>query len=73
VHVPHLANDHPGLARFFWAACGSVVLLFIFLAALTAIDPLDAIEVTVVVMVLAALFLAHEWRGQWRAEHPRRR
>jgi hypothetical protein len=60
------------LSHLLWGACGTIVLVYIFLAALTAIDPAEAVEVTVVVLVLAALFLAHEWRGLWRGERASR-
>jgi hypothetical protein len=46
------------------------VLLFIFLAALGAIDPAEATEVTVVVVALAVLWLAHAWRRLWLDERP---
>jgi hypothetical protein len=74
-HLPHFQREgHPrldGLLRLFWAVSGSIVLLFIFLAALGGIDPSEAVEATVVVLVLAALWLAHSWRDLWRRE-PRR-
>jgi UDP-N-acetylmuramoyl-tripeptide--D-alanyl-D-alanine ligase len=38
------------------------------LAALGAFEPDEVIELTVVVVALAALLLAHEWRGQFRNE-----
>lgn len=53
----------------FWVACGSLVLLGIFLAALGAFDPTEAVALTVALLVLAALWLAHEWGGLWRDEH----
>jgi hypothetical protein len=49
-------------AHVFWALCGTIVVLFIFIAALGALDPADAIEVTVVVLALAVLWLFHAWR-----------
>ncbi len=61
---PHLH----GVAHAFWAACGAIVVLFIFFAALGAIEPGDALELTIVVVALAALWLAHAWRGLWRDE-----
>ena len=51
----------------FWVACGSLVLLGIFFAALGAYEP-SAIS-TAALLVLAALWLAHEWGGLWRDEH----
>jgi hypothetical protein len=72
LHLPHFERDeHPRLGtllHLFWGSCAAVVLLFILLAALGAIDPGDAITVTVVVLALAVLWLAHAWRGLWRDE-----
>jgi len=53
----------------FWVACGVIVLLGIFFAALGAFDPTEAIAATVVLLVLAALWLAHAWGALWREEH----
>ncbi|MGH2848205.1 MAG: hypothetical protein ACRDL0_19695 [Thermoleophilaceae bacterium] len=64
-------DRHPHLhavAHAFWATCGAIVVLFIFFAALGAIEPGDALELTIVVVALAALWLAHAWRGLWRDE-----
>jgi hypothetical protein len=52
----------------FWWACGAIVLAFIFFAALGAVDPAEAVELTIVVLVLAVLWLAHAWRDLWREE-----
>jgi len=52
-----------------WVACGSLVLLGIFFAALGAFDPTEAVGLTVALLVLAALWLGHEWGGLWRDEH----
>jgi hypothetical protein len=72
MHLPDLHSDsHPalrGLAHAFWAVSGAAVLLFIFLAALGAIDPSEAVAVTAVIVVLALLWLAHEWGQLWRDE-----
>jgi hypothetical protein len=59
--------DH--VRHAFWVACGSLVLLGIFFAALGAFDPTEAVGLTVALLVLAALWLAHEWGGMWRDEH----
>jgi hypothetical protein len=71
-HLPHFERDeHPRLGtalHLFWAGCAVIVLLFILLAALNAIDPAEAVEITVVVLALAVLWLAHAWRGLWRDE-----
>ena len=46
----------------FWVVVGSVVVLFLFFMALDTFDPGDAPAATVVVAVLALLWLAHSWR-----------
>jgi hypothetical protein len=75
LHLPRLhAEEHPHLAALthvFWALCGAIVVLYIFFAALGAIEPGEAVELTVVVLALAALWLAHAWRGLWDAERGR--
>jgi hypothetical protein len=72
LQLPHLNPDsHPvlgTLAHAFWAVCGAIVVLFIFFAALGAIDPSEAVEVTAVVLVLTVLWTAHAWRGLWQDE-----
>lgn len=45
-----------------WAACGAIVVLFIFFAAIGGIDPGEAEIATLVIAVLALLWLAHSWR-----------
>jgi hypothetical protein len=71
-HRPHLEpGAHPvleSLGHAFWAVCGAIVLLFIFFAALGAVEPEDALVLTIVVLALAVLWLAHAWRGLWRDE-----
>jgi hypothetical protein len=71
-HLPHFERDeHPRLGtalHLFWGACAAIVLLFIFFAALGAIDPVEAIAITAVVVALAVLWLAHAWSGLWRDE-----
>jgi hypothetical protein len=52
----------------FWGACATVVVLFIFFAALGAVDPGDAVAPTAAVLALAALWLAHEWRELFKDE-----
>ena len=66
-HVPH-RHEHTGLSHLLWAVCASVVVVFVFLAALGAFEPKEVIEITVVVVALAAALLAHEWREQFRDE-----
>jgi hypothetical protein len=71
-HMPRIdPTAHPVLesvAHAFWALCGTIVVLFIFFAALGAVEPEDAVELTVVVLALAVAWLAHAWRGLWRDE-----
>ena len=71
-HLPRShRGEHPSLrslARLFWALCGTLVLLFIFVAALGAVEPSESLELTVVMIALAALWLAHAWRDLWREE-----
>jgi hypothetical protein len=57
------------MRHLFWGICGTVALLYIFLAALGAFEPGDPVELTVAVLALAVAFLVHEWRGQFKAEH----
>jgi hypothetical protein len=64
-------DEHPLLQsamHVFWAACGTIVVLFIFFAALGAVEPGDALGLTIAVLALAVLWLAHAWRGLWRDE-----
>ena len=72
LHLPHFERDeHPRLGtalHVFWGFCALIVLLFILLAALSAIDPADAVALTAVVLALAVLWLAHAWAGLWRDE-----
>jgi hypothetical protein len=56
------------ISHVFWAVCGAIVLAFIFFAALGAVEPDEAIELTIVVLALAVLWLAHAWRDLWREE-----
>lgn len=44
---------------FLWALTGSAVVLFIFFAAIGGIDPAEAWVATVVVAVLALLWVLH--------------
>lgn len=62
------SHEHPGLIRFLWATCGALVLVFIFLASLGAFEPGDVIVLTAAVVALAAIWLAHEWREQFKDE-----
>jgi hypothetical protein len=61
-------QEHASLKHALWAGCAAIVVLYIFLASLGAFEPDEVIELTVAVVALAALLLAHEWRGQFRNE-----
>ncbi|HEY1273280.1 MAG TPA: hypothetical protein VGF25_00120 [Thermoleophilaceae bacterium] len=67
----HHDDAHPrleALRHVFWGLCGSIVLVCIVVAIVGGVEPADAVEMTIVVLVLAVLWLAHEWRLLWRAE-----
>jgi hypothetical protein len=66
----HDHDHHPfdAVRQAFWGACGAIVLIYIFLAALTAVDPAEAEVVTGLVLLLAVLWLAHNWRRLWLDE-----
>ena len=49
----------------FWALVGSVVVLYLFFVAIGGVDPDDARAASIVVLVLAVLWLAHAWRRLW--------
>jgi Flp pilus assembly protein protease CpaA len=61
-------DHHDGVAQLLWATCAALVLLFIGLAALEVVGAGDVVPLTVVIVVLAALWSAHEWLGLWRDE-----
>jgi hypothetical protein len=66
--VIRIRHDHESRAQVLWAACAGLVLMFIFLAALGAFEPGEVLPLTIAAVGLAALWLAHEWRGLWRDE-----
>jgi hypothetical protein len=72
LHLPRLHDDShrrlSSVAHVFWAVSGTVVVAFIFFAALGAFDPADAEGLTVAVLVLATLWVSHSWRQLWREE-----
>jgi hypothetical protein len=70
---PELESHHllGTLAHAFWALCATIVVLFIFFAALGALEPSEALELTIAVLALAALWLAHAWRELFRDERRR--
>lgn len=46
----------------FWAIVGAIVVLFLFFVALDAVNPRETRTVSLIVLVLAVLWLAHSWR-----------
>jgi hypothetical protein len=56
------------VAHAFWGTCGAIVVAYIFFAALGAVQPDEAVELTIVVLALAVLWLGHAWRDLWRDE-----
>jgi hypothetical protein len=54
--------------HYLWAVVGAIVVGYVLLAALGAFEPDDVIELTIAVVAMAALLLAHEWREQFRDE-----
>ncbi|HLM08210.1 MAG TPA: hypothetical protein VK307_00770 [Thermoleophilaceae bacterium] len=61
-------HHHERATHLLWGGCAAAVLAYIFLAALGAFEPDEVLPLTVAVVVLAVLWLAHEWRGLWRDE-----
>jgi hypothetical protein len=67
-HVHRLEQDHPRLrtARIgAWTLCGGLVGLYIFFVVLGGVSPSEAKTATVVVVVLALMWLVHSWRRIW--------
>lgn len=54
--------------HYWWAVCGLVVVGYVLLAALGAFEPGEVLALTIAVVALAGLLLAHEWREQFRDE-----
>jgi hypothetical protein len=46
-----------------WAVCGGVVIAYLFFVAIGGVNPVTAKTASFVVLGLAALWLAHAWRG----------
>jgi len=57
---PDLKNN--ALVAFVWALIAAVIVLFIFFAAFGGFDPSEAKTTSVVVAVLAVLWLLHAWK-----------
>ncbi len=50
------------LVAFLWALIAAVIVLYIFFAAFGGFDPAEAKTTSVIVAVLALLWLAHAWK-----------
>ena len=62
------ASDYEGRASvvtFFWAACGALVVLYLFFVAIGGVDPSEDPAWAIAALVLALLWLAHSWRRLW--------
>ncbi len=57
-HADRIAET---LRGFFWVIVIALIGLYVFLAALGAFNPVDAVGLTVVAGVLLALWLVHAW------------
>ena len=57
---PDLKNN--ALVAFVWALIAAAIVLFIFFAAFGGFEPSEAKATSVVVAVLAVLWLAHAWK-----------
>ena len=56
-----------------WGICASVVVLSIVVAAVAGLEPSDEWPLTALMLVLAVLWLAHEWSRLWTEERRQRR
>ena len=54
---------------FVWALVGAVVVLYLFLLVLDAVDPDRAPAASIVVLVLAVAWVAHAWRRLFLSGH----
>ena len=62
------AADYEGRATpltFFWAACGALVVLYLFFVAVGGVKPSDDPEWAIAALVLGLLWLAHSWKRLW--------
>jgi len=46
----------------FWAVMGAIVVLYVFFAVLGAVDPIKAPGATILIAVVALLWLIHAWQ-----------
>jgi fatty acid desaturase len=56
---PHLAAARRGLSQVFWGIAGGVIVAYVFFLALGAFGSGEVEALTVVVLVLAVLWLVH--------------
>jgi uncharacterized membrane protein YhaH (DUF805 family) len=56
---PHLTAAGRGLTQAFWAIAAGIIVAYVFFLALGAFGSGEALALTVVVVALAALWLAH--------------
>lgn len=69
---PRLAATGRGLSQAFWAIAAGVVVAYVFFLALGAFESGEALALTIVVIVLAALWVAHTViASRQRARDPR--
>ena len=80
MHLPHPFRDHPNVSRTvrdaFWVVALGVIGCYAFFLALGAFAPGDVAPATIVVGLLAALWVGHAWtqariRGSEEHRDPR--
>lgn len=62
------ASDYEGRATpltFVWAACGALVVLYLFFVAIGGVDPSEQPGWGIAALVLALVWLAHSWKRLW--------
>jgi hypothetical protein len=62
------SSDYEGRATpatFAWAACGALVVLYLFFVAVGGVDPGDEPIWGIIALVLAVAWLMHSWRRLW--------
>jgi membrane protein implicated in regulation of membrane protease activity len=71
----HLGDEHPravaagrGLSQAFWALVAGIIVAYVFFLALGAFGSAEVGVLTIVVIVLAALWIAHAIRAGRDAE-----
>jgi fatty acid desaturase len=56
---PHLAAAGRGLTQAFWAVAAGIIVAYVFFLALGAFGSGEVLALTILVVVLAALWLVH--------------